>query len=269
MNSTSAAHFQVREVKVMLETNGAKEKGNVRNSNLTNGGIPIGKLIITKGKRGAMSIRAIVEIELTMFYLQEIQMSPSDLDWEDFGNYGADSEAGEYLQNNEETQVYEELRNQSGVEVFRVFANDRILLDRRRKIPRTFKQLKSKISGGRKSRDGFKKTKANIEQEGGRKQSFGEKQVPLAKVEEINLTCDFEHRRSWWGASGNKAACFEFGNTDHFKDQCPIWVKKKRKWVGERPTTKAKGKPKGQKGKGKRAIGPLCLSGRRIIGPWK
>ena len=113
-----------------------------------------------------MSIRAIVEIELTMFYLQEIQMSPSDLDWEDFGNYGADSEAGEYLQNNEETQVYEELRNQSGVEVFRVFANDRILLDRRRKIPRTFKQLKNKLAWTYKERECFRKTKPNVERQG-------------------------------------------------------------------------------------------------------
>ena len=32
--------------------------------------------------------------------------SPSDLDWEAVGNYGADSGVGQFLQNNEETHGY-------------------------------------------------------------------------------------------------------------------------------------------------------------------
>ena len=48
-------HFQVREVKVTLEMNGGG-RGNVRHANLTNGGIPIGKLITIKGEKGMMSI---------------------------------------------------------------------------------------------------------------------------------------------------------------------------------------------------------------------
>ena len=39
--------------------------------------------------------------------------SPSDLDWEEVGDYGADSEVEQFLKNNEETQGYEHgrLRN--------------------------------------------------------------------------------------------------------------------------------------------------------------
>ena len=36
------------------------------------------------------------------------------------GKYGADIEVAQYLQNNEETQGYEELRNQTDVAVFKV-----------------------------------------------------------------------------------------------------------------------------------------------------
>ena len=53
-----------------------------------------------------------------------------DLDWADFGNYRTDSEVEQYLQNYEQTQGYEELRNQTDVEVFRSFAEDQILRDR-------------------------------------------------------------------------------------------------------------------------------------------
>ena len=70
--------------------------------------------------------------------------------------------------------------------------------------------------------------KANIEQKGGRKQSFGDKQARLAKVERVSLIGDFEQRRSGLIASGNKAASFECGNTDRFKAQCPIWIKRRR-----------------------------------------
>ena len=49
----------------------------------------------------------------------------------DFGNYGADIEAVQYLQSNEETHGYEEMQNQSDVAVFKVCAEDRILRDRK------------------------------------------------------------------------------------------------------------------------------------------
>ena len=52
-----------------------KGKGDVRNANLTNGGIPIGELIITKGKKRMMSIAMVGEIELMRFYSQGMRTS--------------------------------------------------------------------------------------------------------------------------------------------------------------------------------------------------
>ena len=70
------------------------------------------------------------------------------------------------------------------------------------------------------------------------------------------------------GGAGNKAACSECGNTDHFKAECAIRKSKKR--VGPIPTQhpaprpKHKGgKAKGQKGKegkgGSKAVKFDCL----------
>ena len=64
-----------------------------------------------------------------------------------FRNYGADSEAVRYIQNNEETQGYEELQNQPDVAGFEVFAKDRLLREKQSKSHRTFKQFKNKIHG--------------------------------------------------------------------------------------------------------------------------
>ena len=37
------------------------------------------------------------------------------------------------------------------------------------------------------------------------------------------------------GKAGNKAACFERGNTDRFKAEFPIW-KPKKNWTNDNPT---------------------------------
>ena len=134
-----------------------------------------------------------------------------------FGNYGADSEVEQYLQNDEETQGYEELQNQTDVAAFKVFPKEQILRDSKGKFRETLNNSKAKVRGGSKSSDGFKRTKANVEQKGERKQTFEEKQSRLEKVEGIKLKCDFEHRRSGWSKSENTAACSECGNTDRFK----------------------------------------------------
>ena len=70
-----------------------------------------------------------------MFYLQKMEMGLRAVSIGDFGNYGADSLAGGYLRNNEETQGYEELQHQTNVAAFKVFAKDKILRDREGKIP--------------------------------------------------------------------------------------------------------------------------------------
>ena len=68
-------------------------------------------------------------------------------------------------------------------------------------------------------------------------------------MEGISLKGDFEQRRSGWGETENKAACSECGNTGYFKAHRPIWVRKKKRWVNENPTTSTKGgRPKGPKG---------------------
>ena len=100
----------------------------------------------------------------------------------DFGNYVGDSEAVKYLQNNEETQGYEELQNQTDVAAFKVPAKDQLLRDIKGAIPRTFKQPQRKIQGDSKSTDGFKKMKATVEQKGERKKMVEEKKARLAKV---------------------------------------------------------------------------------------
>ena len=84
-----------------------------------------------------------------MFILQGGENeSPSDLDWEDVGNSGADSEVEQFLQNNEETQGYEELQNQTDMEAYNIFAKEQNLRDREGGGPRSFKQFKKKLKGG-------------------------------------------------------------------------------------------------------------------------
>ena len=74
-------------------------------------------------------------------------------------------------------------KNQTDMAIYRIFAEDQILRERKGGIPRTFKQFKNKLTGGYKSRDGFRAMKADVERKGGRQQSFAEKQARLAKVE--------------------------------------------------------------------------------------
>ena len=54
----------------------------------------------------------------------------SDLDWDEIENYGADSEVGQFLQNNEDTQGYENLQTATDVGVYKVFAKEQIARDR-------------------------------------------------------------------------------------------------------------------------------------------
>ena len=46
----------------------------------------------------------------------------------------------------------------------------------------------------------------------------------------LELKSEFEQRRSGWDNPENEEACFERGRADHFKAQCPIWIKKKENW---------------------------------------
>ena len=50
----------------------------------------------------------------------------SDLDWDGIENFGTDSEVEFFLQNNEDTQGYEDLQTTTDVDVFRIFAKEQI-----------------------------------------------------------------------------------------------------------------------------------------------
>ena len=80
------------------------------------GEIPIGTLIIAKGNMGDDEYHDDWGNRThDVLFAWGGNGHPIDLDWGDFGNYGTDSEVGQYLQNNEETQGCEDLRNQSDV----------------------------------------------------------------------------------------------------------------------------------------------------------
>ena len=50
---------------------------------------------------------------------------------------------GKFLRNHEGAQGYEGLQNQTDMDVYRIFAKDQIIRDRKVEIPRTFKQFKN------------------------------------------------------------------------------------------------------------------------------
>ena len=54
----------------------------------------------------------------------------SDLDWGEIEDFGTDSEVGQFLQNNEATQGFEDLQTTAEVDVFRIFAKEQIARDR-------------------------------------------------------------------------------------------------------------------------------------------
>ena len=114
-----------------------------------------------------------------------------------------------------------------------------------------------------KGRYDFQKMQAGAGNSGEYQKPFEEKQARLAEIEGLELKGDFEQRRSRWGKSGNKAACFECGYADHFKAEFPIWIKKTEKWQQE-------GKPgneRERKGRRKEKINHVCMSRRGRNGP--
>ena len=54
----------------------------------------------------------------------------SDLDWGEIENFGTDSEAEQFLQNNEETQGYEDLQTTTDVDVFKIPEKEQIVRGR-------------------------------------------------------------------------------------------------------------------------------------------
>ena len=50
----------------------------------------------------------------------------SDLDWWGIGNYGTDSDVGNYVLNNEQTGGYGDLENAIGVEAYKAFGKEQV-----------------------------------------------------------------------------------------------------------------------------------------------
>ena len=116
--------------------------------------------------------------------------------------------------------------------------------------------------------------KSISEKKGERKQNVEENQARLAKAEGISLKGDFEHRRQGRGKSDDKAACFEFGNTDRFKAQFHTWIQKEQRRANENPTSSTKGKDQKVKKKRRKRryrSGKVYLSGngRMRPGDWR
>ena len=88
---------------------------------------------------------------------------------------------------------------------------------------RPFKQFRGKCKG---VENGVPKIKA-ISEKRERKRNSEERQARFANAEWLTLKGDSGQRRMGWGKEENKAACFECGNTDRSKAQCPFWKSKK------------------------------------------
>ena len=82
--------------------------------------------------------------------LQQGGDDPScDLDWGEIENFGTDSEVGQFVQNNEDTQGYEDLQTAADVDVFRIFAKEQTARDRNEKKNEVFDNL-TKVDRGPK-----------------------------------------------------------------------------------------------------------------------
>ena len=101
--------------------------------------------------------------------------------------------------------------------------------------------------------------KANLGKTCERKQNSGDRQARLEKVEWVSLKGDFEQRRTGWGETENRPACFECGNTDRFKAQFRILAIKERekRWTNVIPTT--------GKGGGTKRANPTDGKGKGVI----
>ena len=170
----------------------------------------------------------------------------SGLDWGEIENYGTDSEVGKFFRNNEDAQGYGDLQTATDVGVFKIFAKEQIARGRNGEKTRSSRQFNKKLTNNPKDKYKFRKMQTDAGITGGNREPFEEKQARLAKVEGLELSCDFEQMISGWGKAGNKASCFECGRADHFKAECPIWIKKKEKWQQEGKTGKGKNERGGE-----------------------
>ena len=119
--------------------------------------------------------------------------SPSDLDWEGLGKYGAGSEAGGYLVSRDGACDYGDIGNPAEIDAYKVFAKENVEKEKTWREGPTFKQFRAKIQRS-KPKTGFLKMKSNLGK-GERKQNFDERQARLERVGGDSLKGGFAQRR--------------------------------------------------------------------------
>ena len=97
---------------------------------------------------------------------------PSDLDWGEIENFGTDSDVEQFLQNNEETQGYEDLQTPKDVDVFKISAKERIALDTNAKKQRNFRQFNQKLTWDTKEKIIFSEKASRYEDVRRKKETF-------------------------------------------------------------------------------------------------
>ena len=107
------------------------KRGKERNANITNEEGPTEENEIDpeqeRNEAGPESLGEYLDVNYTGNGYESL----SDLDLGDVENYGTDREVEQFLQNNEETQGYEELRSPADADVFRIFAKEQIPRERK------------------------------------------------------------------------------------------------------------------------------------------
>ena len=154
--------------------------------------------------------------------------------------WGAVAKWGRYLVNHDGACDYGDVSDPTEIEAYKVPAKENV----RGKYQgmgglAIANNFETKLRG--KPKTGFLKLKAYLGKAVDRKQNFEGWQARLAKVAGVSLKGDFEQRRTGRGKAENKATCFECGNTDRFKAQCPIWQAKKKRWANGNPKYGNKG----------------------------
>ena len=72
---------------------------------------------------------------------------PSELDWDELENYGADSEVGRFLVNRDGACDYGDVSDPTAIEAYKVFARENLEREHQGRGARTFKQLRGKLHG--------------------------------------------------------------------------------------------------------------------------
>ena len=151
----------------------------------------------------------------------------SDLDWGEIENCGTGREVEQFWRNNEETKGYEDSQTPKDVEVFKISAKENPPGWKWGESTQ-FAAIWQKVDRFFERKEEFSENASKNGKFRGGKKPFGGEQTRLSKMEGLESKGDFEQRRSGWNSSENKASCFECGNTDRFKAQCPIWIKRKK-----------------------------------------